>query len=121
MTFTYDLVTVTDITRLRFHTGDTLEEAAMWSDEELQFVLNEEGTVGKAVVALIMSALLRLAHEPDMTADWLRVDWRRAADNWKALLAEKRREFGLGATVSSGGQHVWRPDYMPEAPSYNDK
>lgn len=120
MTFTYELGTPTDTTRVRFHTGDTDEATALWQDDEIAFVIAEEGTWQKAVLALIESALVRLAHEPDMTADWLRIDWRRSADNWKALLAEKRRRFGLGAAVVSGGQHAWRPDLQSDEPVYYD-
>ena len=120
MAFTYNLTTPNDVTRVRFHTGDTDTDSALWQDDEIEFVIDEEGTWQPAVIALIESALVRLAHEPDMTADWLKIDWRRSADNWKALLAEKRRRFGLGAQVVSGGQHAWRPDLMADEPVYSD-
>lgn len=111
MTFTYNLTTPDDITRVRFHLGDTTEATAIFSDEEITFITSEAGTWQRAVIECIRSVMARLAAEPDMTADWLRVDWRRATENWKLLLSEKAQEFGLGkARASSGGNHAFRPD-----------
>ena len=122
MTFSYDPSSPDDVTRVRYHIGDTDEDTAIFSDEEIAFVLDEEDDhIGKTVVSLIQSVMARLAHEPDMTADWLRVDWRRSAENWKALLSEKRRRFQLGAVASAGGQHAWRPDTRQrDEPDYHD-
>lgn len=121
MTFTYDLGTPDDNTRVRFHLGDTVEASAMFSDEEIAFVIDEEGTYQLAVISLIQGAMARLAQEPDMTADWLRIDWRRSAENWKRLLDEKRRKFGYGLTLTVSTAHPWRPDLgMCESPEYDD-
>jgi hypothetical protein len=121
MSFNYDVEAPTDITRIRYQVGDTDEATAIYSDEEISFVLDEEeSSVGKAVISLIQSVITRLAHEPDMTADWLRVDWRRSSDNWFKLLEEKRRKYGIGLTVRARAGHVWRPDVQDEAPDYND-
>jgi hypothetical protein len=125
MTFTYDLVTVTNLTRVRYHIGDTESTTAIFSDEEINFVLAEEAgetsVVGTTVVSCITSIIARLNHEPDMQADWLKIDWRRSAENWKALLSEKKAKFGFSPRGVSGGQHAWRPDtLMTEAPEYND-
>jgi hypothetical protein len=123
MTFTYDLVTPTNLTRVRYHIGDTESTTAIFSDEEINFVLAEEAAetsvVGATVVSLINTAIAKLNHEPDMQADWLKVDWRRSAENWLRLLSEKKTKFGLSPRGSSGGQHAWRPDTLQtEAPDY---
>jgi hypothetical protein len=110
MTFTYNLDTPNDITRVRYHLQDTDSAVAIFSDEEISFVLGETGSVGGAVVSLIRAAMTKLAHEPDGTADWLRVDWRRSADTWRGLLRMKEKEFGLGATGVARGIHVHRLD-----------
>jgi len=122
MTFTYNLASPNDITRVRFHTGDTIEEAAMFSDEAIQFAIDESTTWQRAVIACIRHAIARLASEPDMQADWLKIDWRRSADNWKLLLSEKAQEFGLGkARASSGGHHAYRPDgLIKEEPDWTN-
>ena len=122
MTFSFDLVTPTDVTRVRRHISDTDETTAIFSDEEIQFNLDEEGTVNKAVIALIKQIIAKLSNEPDMQADWLRVDWRRSSDAWFKLLEDKKQEFGLGWHVVSGGQHSYRPDSLQkEAPDYGEE
>ena len=124
MTFTYDLDSPGDIERVRFVMNDTDEDLMMFSDEAINFRLDENASesspVGATIIDLIRNRLAYLAGEPDMTADWLKIDWRRSAENWKLLLEQTRRKYGLGALVNSGGQHAWRPDYMEEAPEYYD-
>jgi hypothetical protein len=120
MAFTYNLTTPNDITRVRYHIGDVVAEAAMYSDEEITFIIAESGGWEAAVIASIKGMLARLGHEPDMQADWLRIGWRASVEMWTKLLAEKKQEFGLGARSNSGGQHAWRPDLMKRAPEYAD-
>ena len=115
MTFTYDLATPTDITRVRFHIGDVIESGAIFQDEELQFVIDEAGDYQQAVIDIINSLIARLSAEPDFKADWLQVDSSRSLDGYKALLAEKRRAFGISA-VSSSGKAVYRSDSDQTAP-----
>ena len=123
MTFTYDLSTPDDNTRVRFHLGDVTEATAIFSDEEITFAIDETGSWQRAVIACIRSVMGRLASEPDMQADWLKIDWRRSADNWKTLLNEKTQEFGLGkARASSGGHHAYRPDgLLKTEPEWEDE
>lgn len=120
MTFTYDLSSPTDLTRVRWHIGDVDVTTAIFTDEEINFVLDEESdSVGKAVISCITSIIARLNHEPDMQADWLKIDWRRSAEYWQKLLAEKKAKFGFSPRGSSGGQYGWRPDTLQtEAPEY---
>lgn len=122
MSFSYDLVTPTDVTRVRRHISDTEEATAIYSDEEISFILTEEGTVAKAVIACIKQVIAKLAAEPNMKADWLQIDWATAITAWKGLLAEKKQEFGLGWISSSGGQHSYRPDTLQkQAPDYGEE
>lgn len=118
MTFTYDLATPNDITRVRSHISDTVEATAIYSDEEINFFLSEEGSVAKTVIRCIRQVIAKLAAEPNMKADWLQVDWATAQAAWKTLLAEKKSEFGLGWQSSSGGQHSYRPDSLQKKPPY---
>lgn len=122
MSFSYDLVTPTDVTRVRRHISDTEEATAIYSDEEISFILSEEGTVAKAVIACIKQVIAKLAAEPNMKADWLQIDWATAITAWKGLLAEKKQEFGLGWQSSSGGQHSYRPDTLQKVePDYGEE
>lgn len=125
MTFTYTVIdTPTDLTKVRYHIGDTESAAAIFTDEEISMVLAMNSAaaspVNAAVLSLILTAKAKLNHEPDMTADWLRIDWRRSAEHWDKLLAEKRREFGLGFVFAGGGSHAYRPDtHQHEEPTYD--
>lgn len=123
MAFTYTPASSPDdITLVRYHTSDTVSATAIWQDDEIEMVLAIEGSVGKAVISLIKNAIAKLAAEPDMKADWLQIDWRRSAENWKTLLSEKKQEFGLGWQVNTGVQHAYRPDSLQkEAPDYEEE
>lgn len=114
MVFTYvPSATPSDITQIRYHIADTEEEYAIFSDAEIEMVLAMEGaSVGKAVLNLINATIARLAQEPDMTADWLTISWRRSADAWKSLLAEKRKAFGLGFSMSTMQVDIYRKDSL---------
>lgn len=119
MTFSYDPTNPSDLVRVRYHLQDTEEDTAIFTDETILFVLDEEVTVGKAVISLIHSAMAKLASEPDMTADWLRVDWRGSREAWRVLLSEKKQKFGLGWAVSGTATHVYRVDSLQdEEPTY---
>lgn len=122
MAFTYSLTTpVSDISRVRYHIGDVDADAPIFDDAEIAFAISEEGGWQGAVVSLIGAVLARLAGEPDMTADWLRIDWRRSAENWRALLSDKKKAFGLGARASASSVHAWRPDTQQRrAPTYDE-
>ena len=122
MSFSYNPSAPDDITRVRYHMGDTEETTAIFSDEEITFAISEEGTWQKAVIASIRSVIARIAGEPDMSADWLKVDWRRSSDNWMMLLNEKKNQFGVGARASSGGRHAYRPDSLQKStPDYGEE
>lgn len=118
MTFTYTPATPTDITRVRFHTGDTVEAAAIHTDEDIQFAIDEEGGWQQAVIALLQHLIARLAATPDFQADWLRVDSSRSLSGYRALLAEKRRAFGITA-LRATARPVYRSDSaQTEAPEW---
>ena len=121
MTFSYvPGATPNDVTKVRYYIGDTDANAAMFTDEEITMALSLEGSVPGAVIGLIRAAMARLAHEPDMTADWLTINWRRNAENWAALLKQRKAEFGLGARAVTGHQHAYRADsYQDTAPDWD--
>ena len=114
MAFTYNLATPDDITRVRFAIGDTVADAAMFQDDELTFVISENGNDWRrAVIACIRNIITRLNAEPDTQADWLRLDWRRSLDGWLAMLREKQDEFGLPPyTVTGTAQATYRADSL---------
>lgn len=122
MTFTYTpSATPDDTTKIRYHIQDTDPDAVIFDDETIAMVLALETTVNKTVVSLIKAIIQKLSHEPDMTADWLKIDWRRSVATWQTMLAVKQREFGLGMRVSTGAQHAYRADsFQDEAPDWDE-
>lgn len=131
MTFTYTpSATPTDLTLIRFHIQDTVEAYAIFSDEEIEMILAVQGSIGKTVVSLIQGIIQKLSFEPDMTADWLTISWRRSSDAWKLMLDEKKKEFGVGMfTVTTTAVDMFRKDslqgYPPDStetydPNYHD-
>lgn len=114
MTFTYDLIPpVGDVTRVRFHIRDTDSATAIFSDEEIEFAIDEEGDWKGAVVALVRGIIGQLAREPDMRVDWMSVNWRTSIEAWQSLLSQFEDKFGLnsdGVSSSGGGSRAER-DY----------
>ena len=116
MTCTFDLVDVTDNTRVRYHIQDTDCTAAMFSDEEIAFVIAEEGTFEKATISLIRATIAKLSREPDLTADWLKIDWRRSIAAWEKLLADKTVELGVTIKRTGRGLATFRGDSLATEP-----
>lgn len=120
MTFTYNLDTPDDVTRVRIHLGDTDAETALFSDAEINFAIDEESTWQAATLLLIENVLARFASEQDFAADWLRLDHRGNREYWEKLLATKRTRFGLARSTASV-QHVTRVDSnQTTVPDYDD-
>jgi len=109
MTFTYTPETPTDITRVRYHVADTDAATALWTDEEIQFVIDEAGSYKSAVISLIGNLIARFAREPDFVADWLRVDTSKALPMLQALLKEKRQALNV-SSITAQALPVYRGD-----------
>lgn len=116
MTFTYDPANPDDVTRVRFALGDTVESTAIFTDEEITFVLSEAGSVGAAVVMCIRTIIAKLS-EPDFQADWLRVSASEARKSWERMLSEKKREYGI-STVIASATFTYRADSDAEDAPY---
>lgn len=116
MTATYDLSSVTDLNRVRFHTGDTNVSAARWTDAEITYAVSAAGSWQGAVILLLTSLQAKLASTPDYQADWLTESPSKAAASLDRLIKAKRRELGV-SDVSATATHQWRPDTaQTEAP-----
>jgi hypothetical protein len=118
MTFSYDLGDPDDVTRVRFHVGDVDAEAAIFSDEEIAYVVREEGSWQAGVIACLQSLIARLAADPKFTADWLTVERGEALAAYRKALREKRAEFGLPA-VRATASGVYRADSLATAVSWS--
>lgn len=102
MGFTYTPGSPDDITRVRFHIGDTTEATALFpNDDEITFAISEVGTWEKAVLYCIENVLARINADPDFTFDELKIDQDSGRKHWVTLLGIKRQQFGLSVTQSS--------------------
>lgn len=114
-TFTYTpSATPDDATRVRFHTGQTVEAESLISDEEIAMLLAEQSSWQQATIAAIKYIIARLS-QPNFKADWLSVDNATARQGYETLLAAKRAEFGIPALVATG-QAVYRSDSLQTEP-----
>jgi hypothetical protein len=123
MTFTYEPGSAADnVTLVRFYTADTDRDTMMHSDEEISMMMTQKGSVAAASESLLKKKISELSNNPNMQADWLRVDWSTTLEALKIALANLRSEFGLGWVSQSGGQHSYRSDsLLKEAPDYGEE
>lgn len=119
MAFTYTASTTpTDLTRVRFHIGDTVEASAIFEDAEIEMAIAEGGSYQQAVIWCLQTIIAKISAEPDFTADWLSVDMGRSLEGYKALLTEKRRLFSIAALTATA-KPVYRSDSLQtDAPDW---
>lgn len=121
MAFTYTPF-ATDKDRVRFHIGDVDSTAQIYSDEEINAIIVEEGAWKKAVLACLDGIIARLTGTPDFKADWLTVDVSKAVAAYRNLRNLKAETFALetGSMTSDAG-HVYRLDSEQKTePTYED-
>lgn len=99
MTATFDAALSDDVSKVRFHIGDTDMSAAMLQDATLSALVSTHGTVEKAVIAALLH-LISLVSRPNFRADWLQVDNRSAVQSLQDLLRLKREEFGISSITA---------------------
>ena len=112
MAFTYNLTAPNDITRVRFAVGDNRADAPIYDDDEITFILSEVGSWQRAVIACLRGIITRISAEPDTQADWLRVEWGRSMEGYRAMLEEKKSEYGLQDTIVGLSVPVYRSDSL---------
>lgn len=122
MTFTYNLTTPNDITRVRYGVRDTDSTAAIFSDEEINFRLSENaGDWKRTVIDMLQGKIMELSNTPDFTAGPLRVNQQDAKATLERLLTMRRNEYGIPALVGKS-VYIYRPDNttFTEAPTFTD-
>ena len=119
MAFTYDIINPTDVTRVRYHLADTIESEAIWSDEDITYAITlNDGSWKNAVISLIEQYIVKLSRTPQFSSDWLSVNPTSSIESWRALLIDKRREFGISQIISTA-THTYRADSRQETePNY---
>jgi hypothetical protein len=114
MSFSYEpgaATGISNVTRVRFHTGQTVEDESLLSDEEIGFALAECETWQHAVIMCLQQLILKFS-KPGFRADWLQVDYATARAGYLLLLADKRREFKLQTVLLGTTVAVYRSDSL---------
>ena len=115
VTFTGDLTS--DMQWVRFETADVDSTAEVLDDTLIVNLITDAGTKQKAVIRALIHKWALLTN-PDFRADWLKVEHGAAQKSIERLIAAKREEYGLPASVATV-THVYRPDSLhTEEPDY---
>jgi len=114
--FSYNTALTSDRDIVRFHTGDTDENAYFLHDAVIVYWLTEEASVAGAAIKGIRYILSQLAR-PDFSTDWISVHNKPAFDAYKEWLQLKAQELGVSSTGASATATIIHP-YRVD--SYND-
>jgi hypothetical protein len=114
-TFTYGFDLTDDIDRVRFETGDTTEGEHYLADELITSLVTTEGSVEAAVLKALKYIIMMLS-KPDFKADWLSITNAEARKGYQAMLAEKKKEYGLGG-ITASAVYTYRVDSDMEDPN----
>ena len=107
MAFTFDPSLANEISQVRFHIGDTREEAHFLEDETLQYLISQHGWK-LAVLHGIRSIILNLSR-PDIRLDWMTISMAEARKGYERMLQEKSQELG----VSISGARMYSSVSLP--------
>ena len=95
MTWTYaGDPSATDRDRIRFLVGDTVATDPQLTDEEIAAVLDEEGGVLPAAIALVEALLAKFARLTNQSHDGTSYSYSQRQGQYEALLAKLRRKQG---------------------------
>lgn len=109
MAFSFDPSLSDYVSIIRFHIGDTKVEGYFIEDETIEYLYNQNQSVGEAVIASIKFILSRLS-QPDYRTDWLSISGMdRAREGFRQLLKDKSAEFGVSINGSSFGSSISYP------------
>lgn len=114
MTFTFDASLSTDLAKVRFHIGDTVDDGHYLEDATIGYYVTAYG-VNTAVIRCIQFIITQLS-KPDERVGQYSVSRASALAGYQALLKMKSQELGIsvsGAVAASSVTLPYRPDsYM---------
>ena len=116
MTFTLDETLAGDADKVRFYTGDMTEKTAMFSDELIAGVIDLEGSYQNAAVSLLENMLVKIGREPDLTADWLRINWGGSRETLEKRLSDLRSRLGVRSRRKNHSKASYRSDSLQTEP-----
>lgn len=119
MSFTFFPGLTRDVDLVRIEIADTNPDGYFLYDETIDAKLTSEGSVNSAVLACIRLIIAKLS-QPGVKLDWLTVDNETARKAYRALLDDKKAEYGV-ARISASAVHTYRADSRQTSePDYTD-
>lgn len=112
MTFTFEEALTTDRDKVRFYIGDTDEKTAQYSDELIAGTITLEGSWQQAAVSLLENIIVKIARQPDLTADWLRVNWAGSREALEKRLSDLRSRLNVRARRQGYSKASYRSDSL---------
>ena len=116
MAITYDATLATDLGRVRFHLGDTVDSAgpkpadANFTDDELTGLITVEGSWQRAVAAGFETLAGLWAKHVTFNADGMSVTQSDTTKGFAELAADWRARFGTPNASTGGSAAVTRAD-----------
>lgn len=101
MAFTYNTDLSTDRDKVRFYTGDTDESTHQLADATIDALITLEGDYKAATIEALEGLLAKINREPDLTADWLRVNWQGSRGALEDQLLRLNRKWGSNKRTGS--------------------
>lgn len=120
MTFTYNTNPFDNVARVRFWTGDVDVNRAIFQDEVINGVIQDQGTWQTAAVVLIQNIIMQLSGQPDFHADWLTVDYKTALQYYSQMIIRVARQLGVPySPIASAVNYTYRADSaQTQQPNY---
>ncbi len=109
MTFTYDLTYSAEISKVRFELGDTSESSGVradgsnFTDEELQMLLDREGSTMLAVAAACEMLARDWARVASISAPGRSEQFGKVSAEYASRARELREQYGSTGTTFSVG------------------
>jgi len=108
MTFTYNGDGATDLDKIRFKIGDTVEDAGVlpgagsatnFTDEEIGWILTDEGSINRTIAGLYEALATRWANYVDTQVGSRDEKLSQKAKMYKALADKWRDEYGQAGST----------------------
>src|SRR5690606_25286855 len=95
---------------VRFLVGDTDPDEQLVTDEEIEYALDQEGSVRAAAVVVCESIQAGLAKKVDKAAGAVRVSLSQTADHYAKLCEQLRKRLALGSGAGAYAGGISRSD-----------
>lgn len=88
---------------VRLYVGDTDERDALLQDEEIQFLLNDEGSIKRAAASAALAIAAKFSRLADEAVGRVRVDFSQKARAYTALASKLEMASDLSDAIPYGG------------------